>query len=35
MTEEKLEQLLKFAHELKEDLVVVTKDQSRTFYRLH
>ena len=34
MTEEKLEQLLKFARELKEDLVVVTKDQSRTFYRL-
>lgn len=31
MTEEKLEQLLKFARELKEDLVVVTKDQSRTF----
>ena len=31
MIEEKLEQLLQLARELKEDLVVVTKDQSRTF----
>ena len=31
MTEEKLEQLLEFGRTLNEDLVVVTKDQSRTF----
>lgn len=31
MTEEKLEQLLEFARELKEDIVVVTKDKSRIF----
>ena len=34
MTEEKLEKLLEFGRTLKEELVVVTKDQSRTFYRL-
>ena len=31
MTEEKLEKLLEFGRTLEEDLVVVTKDQSRTF----
>lgn len=31
MTEEKVKQLLEFARELKEELVVVTKAQSRTF----
>lgn len=34
MTEEKLEKLLEFGRTLEEYLVVVTKDQSRTFYRL-
>lgn len=34
MTQGKVKQLLEFGRTLKEDLVVVTKDQSRTFYRL-